>query len=145
VRLISAIFTAALLIATASSHAQEVKRTPLPKGHPLIGTWRIEVPSTNCFELYTVKQDGTTSVSSGEQQAESEFELAFKPSPQGFYKWVDRITKDNGKKDCMGEIMTVGHVATNYISVHRTGKMFLMCEKEDINTCIGPFKLQEGI
>ena len=143
-RLVIAII-AASLVAVTPAFGQQVKRSPLPKDHPLIGTWRIDVPNTNCFELYTVNQDGTTNVTSGEQKAESEFEMSSKPSPKGFYKWVDKITKDNGKKDCMGEVMSVGHVATNYITVHSSGKMFLMCEKEDVNTCIGPFKRQQGI
>lgn len=122
--------------------AQDVKRTPLPKAHPLIGSWKIDLPQAKCFELYNIHQDGTMSVTSGAQAAESEFEISASPSQQGFYKWVDKITKDNGKPDCMGSIMEVGHVATNFIVLHRTGKMFLMCEKEDMNTCIGPFKLQ---
>ncbi len=124
------------------SLAQEIKRTPMPNDHPLIGSWKIEVPNTKCFELYNIHQDGTLSVTSGPQAAESEFEISASPSQKGFYKWVDKITKDNGKPDCMGSIMEVGHVATNYIALHRTGKMFLMCEAEDLNTCIGPFERQ---
>jgi hypothetical protein len=135
----------AVVIVPSVSLAQTVKRSPLPADHPLLGTWRIDLPKVSCHELYHVKADGTTFVTSGEQAAESEFELALRPSTKGFYKWVDKITKDNGKPDCMGSIMEVGHVATNYILLHPTGKKFLMCEAEDINTCIGPFIRQEGI
>ncbi len=39
----------------------------------------------------------------------------------------------------MGEVMQIGHEATNFIIFHQTGDQFLMCEAEDINTCIGPF------
>lgn len=131
-----------MLSAPIYSLAQEVKRTPLPKDHPLIGSWKIELPNTTCFELYNIHQDGTLSVTSGVQAAESEFEISAIPSQKGFYKWVDKITKDNGKPDCMGSIMEVGHVATNFIALHRTGKMFVMCEKEDLNTCIGLFEQQ---
>ena len=133
---------ACCLLATPSARAQEVKRTPLPSSHPLIGSWRIDVPGTNCHEIYNIKADGTMSVTSGAQAADSEFELAFEPSAKGFYKWVDRIVKDNGKPDCMGEIMQVGHVATNYIVLHRSGKEFMMCEEERLATCIGPFRRQ---
>ena len=78
-------------------------------------------------------------------QYDSAISLSLSPSSRGFYKWVDKITKDNGKPDCMGSTMQIGHVATNYISIHKSGKMFLMCEQEDLNTCIGPFVRQEGI
>lgn len=120
--------------------AQEVKRTPLPANHPLLGSWRIDVPGTQCHEIYTVKRDGTMSVTSGAQAAESEFEIDVEPSAKGFYKWVDKIVKDNGKPDCSGEIMQVGHVATNYIILHPTRPEFLMCEAERLDTCIGPFR-----
>ena len=134
-----AIFLLALGISAAVS-AQEVKRTPLPASHPLIGSWRIDVPGTSCHEIYTVKTDGTMSVKSGAQAAESEFEIPLEPSVNGFYKWIDKITKDNGKPDCMGSIMEVGHVATNFIILHRNKREFLMCESESLKSCIGPFK-----
>ena len=84
-------------------------------------------------------------VSSGAQIGASEFEISARPSARSFYKWVDKIVKDNGKPDCSGEIMEIGHVATNFILVHPSGRQFLMCEAENIGTCIGPFILQESI
>ena len=121
----------ALLLALAfvsfASDAQDVVRTALPADHPLIGAWRIDVPGTSCYEIYDVHADGTMKVTSGEQAAESEFRISATPSAKGFYEWVDKITKDNGKPDCSGEIMVIGHVATNYILVHRSGEQFLMC------------------
>ncbi|MDZ7920242.1 hypothetical protein [Rhodoferax sp.] len=141
-RFLSIALLAAFVSLPISVLAQEVKRTPLPKDHPLIGSWKIDLPQAQCFELYNIHQDGTMAGTSGAQAAESEFEISASPSSLGFYKWVDKITRDNGKPDCMGSIMEVGHVATNFIALHRAGKMFLLCEKEDLNTCIGPFNLQ---
>ena len=135
---------ASLAVAPSIALSQQVEKTALPINHPLVGTWKIELRSVKCFEIYDVRADGTTRVTSGEQAAESEFELALTPSERGFYKWVDKITKDNGKPDCMGSVMEVGHVATNFIAVHPSGRAFLMCEKEDLNTCIGPFVRQAG-
>ncbi len=128
------------LASWAPAAAQEVRRTPLPTGHPLLGSWRIDVPGTACHEVYTFKADGTTQVTSGEQAAESEFEIPSEPASSGFYKWVDKVTKDNGKPDCMGSTVDVGHVATNYIILHRTRREFLMCQAESLRACIGPFK-----
>ena len=120
------------------ANAQEVTRRPIPPSHPLVGSWRLDVPGTDCHEIYQVRADGTTVVTSGAQAAESEFELDLLANAKGFYKWVDKIAKDNGKPDCMGSVMQVGHVATNYILLHPDGKRFLMCEAEEIKTCIGP-------
>lgn len=136
---------ALLLATTTATLAQEVTRTPLPSSHPLVGTWKVEVPGTQCFEIYNIRADGTLRVVSGEQKAESEFDLSLEPSPKGFYKWVDKITQDNQKPDCMGSVMTVGHVATNYILLHRSGQMFLMCQTEALSQCVGPFVRQTGV
>ena len=112
---------------------------PLSENHPLIGTWKVTFPDGSCYEIYRIRANGTMVVTSAEDVTETEFEIPDHESPKGFYKWVDTITKDNGKRDCFGEIMEVGHVATNYLRFHPSGNMFLMCMKEDMKTCIGPF------
>ena len=48
----------------------------------------------------------------------------------GFYKWTDKLVKDNGKKDCSGEITEVGQTATNYVQFHPSGNIFIMCADE---------------
>jgi len=140
-------FTALLLsvLSPQAALAEDVVRTPLPPDHPLIGTWRIELESVQCHEIYDVRADGTTRAYSAEELSESEFELSLAPSAKGYYKWVDKITSDNGKPDCMGSITEVGEVATNYILLDPSGKMFLMCKEENLSTCIGPFVREEGI
>jgi hypothetical protein len=133
-----------LLSAGSSAHAQRVARTPLVDGHPLIGVWRFDVPGTKCYEIYAVGADGTMALTSGAQAAETEFTIAARPSARGFYKWVDRITKDNGKPDCLGSITTVGQVVTNFVIVHPSRRQFVLCRREDRRSCIGPFVRQDG-
>ena len=133
------------LLCCASAFAQEVKRTPLPADHPVVGTWRIELPEQKCYESYQIRADGTVRVSSGSERSESEFEISLEPTAAGFYKWTDKIVKDNGKPDCSGEVMELGHVSINYIALHRSGRMFLLCEREDLEECIGPFIRQEEL
>ena len=135
----------AALMWTCSSWAQSVSQTALPPDHPLIGSWRLDLPKFNCFEIYDVREDGTTYVTSGAEVSESEFELSVTPSEQGYYKWVDKITKDNGKPDCAGGITELGHVATNFVLLHPSGEQFFMCQAEEIKHCIGPFVRQKGI
>jgi len=127
------------------AHAQTFRRTPLPVDHPIVGTWRIEVPGRRCHEVYYVRSDGTARVTSGKQIAETEFEISSSPSANGFYRWRDRIVTDNGGIDCMGESSEVGHEATNFIRLHPSGNRFLLCEQENINTCIGPFIRQDDV
>jgi hypothetical protein len=62
-----------------TSHAQDFLRTSLPSTHPLIGQWRIELPQFNCFEEYDVRTNGTRSVVTNQQQAESEFMIFLAP------------------------------------------------------------------
>ena len=119
--------------------AQAFERTPLPDSHPFIGQWRFDIPQLKCFEEYHVRKDGTRSVVSGEERNESEFALALVPSARGYYRWTDRIVRNNGKPDCSGSLTPVGHVATNYILFHRDRNSFLLCEKEEFETCFGPY------
>lgn len=138
----------AVTLGAGTAHTQtppSVTRTPLRADHPLIGAWRIDIPEMGCHEVYFIQPDGTLQVTSGTQAAESDFQISDQPSARGFYKWVDRITSDNGKPDCLGSIMTVGHVATNYILMHPSGSRFFMCEKEEVRSCVGPFVRHEGI
>lgn len=138
-------FVLGLAFCSAALVSSFVVADPLREDHPIIGAWKITLPQLSCHEIYRFRRDGTTLVTSSEEVAESEFVMADHPSSKGFYKWVDKITKDNGKRDCSGELMQLGHVATNYILLHNSGDKFLMCEAEDIKTCIGPFvRLKDG-
>lgn len=135
----------AFLMVTASAISTPLAgAASLRADHPLLGTWKISLPDGACYEIYRIRGDGSTLVTSAEEIAESELELSDQPSEKGFYKWIDKITKDNGKKDCSGDITEPGHVATNFIRMHPRGNMFLMCQKEDLDTCIGPFVRIKG-
>lgn len=123
----------------------DFSRTPLAADHPLVGTWRFELPQQGCHELYDFRADGTMHATSGEQRAETEFEISAAPSARGFYKWSDRITRDNGKRDCTGYSTQAGHIAINYIALHPSGQWFALCKEEDFSKCIGPFVRQAGI
>jgi hypothetical protein len=123
----------------SNGSAQEVARTPLPANHPLVGTWRIELPDLKCFEEYELRPDGTKLSMSGQERNESEFMVSLVPSSQGFYKWADKITKNNGKPDCSGSNTALGHVAVNYVRMHPSGSRFMLCEAEDMKSCYAEF------
>lgn len=134
-----------LLILLAAAGQGALAAGPLPEpNHPLLGIWRLELPELGCTETYHFRGDGTSLVFSAEEVSESQFQVMDKPSALGFYKLEDRIVKDNGKKDCAGEITKVGTRATNYLRFHPSGALFLMCADESMRTCIGPFERVEG-
>lgn len=133
------ILGALVLFIGVSASAQSLRAD-----HPFIGTWKFTLPDNSCFEIYRIHANGTTLVTSAEDVGESEFTISDQASPKGFYKWVDKIIKDNGKKDCGGETMVIGDVATKYIRFRPDGGMFVMCDAEDLNTCIGPFVRAKG-
>ena len=133
-----------LLLGTAIAAAQTVKPRPIAKDHPIVGRWTYTVPDGSCTETYHFRTDGTTVVTSGEEIAESVFEIAAKPGRGGFYKWTDKLVKDNGKKDCAGAVTAVGKVVTNYILFSPTGDQFIICAQESLEACFGPLLRAQG-
>jgi len=131
----------AACVAAFVTSASAAAAASLRPDHPLVGLWRLPYPNSACHEIYRIQADGTTLVTSADEEAESEFTMSDQPSENGFYKWVDRIVRDNGGKDCGGKVTEAGAENTRYVLLHPAGKVFVMCEDEDeeLNTCIGPF------
>lgn len=132
-----------ILLAAAIQGARAAPPAPA-RNHPLLGIWKLDLPDVGCSETYHFRSDGTSLVTSAEEVSESEFRVPDKPSAKGFYRLEDRIVKDNGKKDCAGQITKVGTRATNFIIFHPSGVLFLMCADESMRACIGPFERVMG-
>lgn len=123
---------------------QATLAAPLRTDHPIVGTWRFELPDGSCHEMYRIRADGTALITSAAEIAESEFDIDDQPDGDGFYNSNDKIVKDNGKQDCTGEVTKVGHVIQAFIVFHPTNNMFLMCQRRDMASCIGPFVRVRG-
>ncbi|MEO7578983.1 MAG: hypothetical protein ABIT83_15350 [Massilia sp.] len=132
------------LVLTLAVGIEAAAAPPLPADHPILGNWRLTLDGGRCSEVYHFRGDGTSLVTSALEVAESEYEIPAKPSAKGFYRMTDRITKDNGKKDCSGEVTKIGSRATNFIQFHPSGDLFLMCVSESLDACIGPFERIAG-
>ena len=115
-----------------------------PPDHPILGTWTLTPANQSCTETYFFKSDGSTLVTSAEEVAESAYDIAAEPSDAGFYRYTDKITKDNGKKDCAGNVTPPGETSVNFIAFHRSGEMFVMCREESLEHCLGPFRRVHG-
>ena len=133
------IFVLVLGASPTALWGDEFLATPIPDAHPFVGHWRFDIPKLGCFEEYHVRTDGTRSAISGQERNESEFSISPTPDAAGYYKFVDKITRNNGKPDCTGSVTPVGDVATNYILFHRDGNRFLLCQRPEFATCIGPY------
>jgi hypothetical protein len=134
----------ALMTAMTAAMATAAAAAPLRHDHPVIGIWRITLPDGSCSETYRIRADGTTLVFSNEEVAESSFTITDQPDKDGFYKEVDTIVKDNGKRDCSGEITKPGKPVTSYLKFHPGDDMFLMCAERNTQRCLGPFVRVHG-
>ena len=130
--------------ATLAGAAPLPAATPVRADHPLIGAWQITTRDGSCAETYRIDRSGTTLVTSADEVAETRFTLSDQPSAKGYYKWVDTLVRDNGKKDCSGQVTKPGKTTTNYILLNPAGNRFLLCGAEDGKQCIGPFVKLEG-
>ena len=114
---------------------------PPAAGHPIIGTWVYKQPDRVCVESYTYRADGTSYITSALEEAETVYEISDAPSALGFYKYSDRLIKDNGKPDCQNQITdNTGETTTRYLRFHPSGDKFLMCAQEDLSKCFGPLE-----
>jgi len=131
------ILLAATAALAASLACAEAPRRP-KAGHPIIGAWSMMVPGTDCEETYYMRQDGTSLFTSGDEEGESVYEIDDEPAGQGFYKFTNRILKDNGKPDCAGTVTNPGAELNMYLKFHPSGDLMVLCRDESLDACIGP-------
>lgn len=134
----------ASLAASWDAGAQAVKPRRIAKDHPMLGSWTYEAPDGSCTETYVFRPDGTAVVTSGREIAESEFEISARPDANGFYKWTDRLVKDNGKEDCSGEVTAAGTAVTNYVLFSPARDQFIVCAQASLDACFGPLRRAQG-
>ena len=134
----------ASIAATAAPPAADVPGRPLRADHPFLGAWQITRRDDGCAEVYRVDRSGRTLITSADEVAQSTFTMSDQPSAKGYYKWVDTLVKDNGKKDCWGQITKPGKTTTRYVLMNPAQDRFIVCAAEDGKQCFGPFVKLEG-
>ena len=117
---------------------------PIRPDHPLLGAWEITTKNEQCVETWRIDRAGTMLVTSADEVAEARFTIADQPSARGYYKWVDTLVKDNGKKDCWGQVTKPGKTTTRYVMMNPARDRFILCTAEDGRQCFGPFVRVEG-
>jgi len=118
--------------------------SPLRADHPFLGAWQITRQDDECAEVYRIDRSGHTLITSADEVAQSTFSISDQPSARGYYKWVDTLTKDNGKKDCWGQITKPGKTTTRFVMMNPAHNRFIVCTAEDGRQCFGPFVKLEG-
>jgi hypothetical protein len=109
--------------------------------NPLQGTWEWVNIKNSCVEIYIFGIEQSGHITSGEETSIARYEIADKPTDNGFYKVKLSIVKDNGGKDC-GESYedNTGDVYNKFVIFHPSGNQYVSCDSEDIKDCVGPFK-----
>jgi hypothetical protein len=140
----TAFVLAASLLAATASHAAEPAGPPLRADHPLLGAWQITRRDDGCAEIYRIDRSGRSLVTSADEVAQTRFTLSDQPSARGYYKWTDTLVRDNGKKDCWGQVTKAGKTTVRYVLFNPGRDRFVLCTSEDGKQCIGPFVKVEG-
>ena len=137
-------FAAVAAPAADASSAPPALATPLRADHPFLGAWQITRRDDECAEVYRVDRSGRTLITSADEVAQSVFTMSDQPSARGYYKWVDTLVKDNGRKDCWGQVTKPGKTTTRYVMMNPAKNRFIVCTAEDGRQCFGPFVKLEG-
>jgi hypothetical protein len=144
----TALLVASVLLSTAAAFAApaatDAPTAPVRADHPLLGAWQITRRDDGCAEITRVDRSGRTLVTSADEVAQTQFKLTDQPSAKGYYKWVDTLVKDNGKKDCWGQITKPGKTTTRFVMMNPAANRFILCTAEDGTQCFGPFVKVEG-
>jgi hypothetical protein len=132
------------MLACAALPAHAEPPVPLAPKHPVIGIWKWTLPDSSCSETYIFHPNGHLSATSGEETAESVFEIAAEPDAKGFYRWHDKAVRTNGRNDCSGNPTPVGDTVTIWIHFDRSGDRIVVCTQESLDNCFGPLTRQKG-
>jgi len=141
----SIVFLALAALASANCLAAGPARgLPLRADHPLLGAWDITTDDSACVETWRIDRGGGILITSADEVAEAHFTLADQPSARGYYRLDYTLFRDNGKKDCSGQVTKPPRSTVDYILVNPAGNRFIVCSAEDGKRCFGPFVKVEG-
>lgn len=128
-------FASLMLLANAASAAN----TAPP--HPIVGTWNWQLFGGKCTETFQYRADGVMLSTSGDAVTEWRYSFASKPDAKGFYKVTETSSRQNGKKDCSGDVVDeAGTQAEKFIQLSPAKDRLLVCKTESLTACYGPLQ-----
>ena len=135
---VSAVLLCCLVSAQAAQPAP-----PAPVEHPLSASWSWTLPGKQCTETLHYLANGTRTSTSGEEVAQSRYQVSPVPSLLGFYKVTETVTETNGKADCAGDVHEAsGAPVTRFIQFSPKKDQLIVCKEESLKACFGPLKRQ---
>src|SRR3954471_22128867 len=140
----SPLLLALALASIAAVAAPSDAPPPARADHRCLGAWQITKRDNDGAEIYRIDRSGRTLITSADEVAQSTFTISDQPSARGYFKWVDTLVKDNGKKDCWGQVTKPGKTTTRFVMMNPAKDRFIVCLAEDGRQCFGPFVKLEG-
>jgi len=110
----------------------------IPLVHPILGTWKYDLPELACFETYEFRPDGVDHITSRDEIGDSRYEVSETPDSHGFYQFTDTVVTSNGKKDCDGQTSPIGDVTSGYAMFDPSLQKMYLCSERLPNQCMGP-------
>ena len=106
--------------------------------HPVAGTWSWTLFAGKCRETFQFRTDGTLLTTSGDAVAEWAFKITPQASETNFYQLRMLLQRQNGKKDCYGNVAVEGGEVESFIQMSPAKDRFINCKSASLVACFGP-------
>lgn len=127
---------ALLVLAVLQSSQPSVAQ---PVAHPVIGTWSWTGFAGKCVETWQYRNNGLMLATSGEAVTEWRYSITPQAGTSGFYKLTQTSARQNGKKDCAGDVVDeAGTAATVFLQINPAQDRHIVCKNESLAECFGP-------
>ena len=151
------LFLAPVLTAfTALAVAQALD---VPAAHPLVGVWRsamLAAPAAAasgaaaaagkpvaCTETMDYRVNHIRLGTSGKEITRATYDVAAKPSADGFYRLTQTVLESNGQPDCAGDLHSkADDTLVRFIQFSPQKDQFIVCQSASLGACFGPFRRQ---
>ena len=127
------------------AHAADKSPTSATPPHPIVGTWNWQLFGGKCTETLQYRADGVMLSTSGDAVTEWRYSLGATQgealSAKDFYKVFETSIRQNGKKDCSGDVVDeAGTEAEKFIQLSPAEDRLLVCKTESLTACYGPLQ-----
>lgn len=140
------VLLSALCAAVAAHAAPAPSEEASDPTRQIVGTWKWTLPGTQCSETYDYRPDGTLQVVSGDEKSDNTYKASVAEGKSGFLKIDATIVKDYGGQDCTeSQEDNTGGTHVVYILFDPTGNQHVMCQAQQLNSCVGPLERVGGV
>jgi hypothetical protein len=131
-----------LLVCAAAlqmSPARAADEAPPAAAHPMVGTWSWTLFGGKCMETFQYRANSTMLSTSGEAVTEWNYTVTPQTTEKGFYRVAETSIRQNGKKDCSGDMVDeTGTQNVKFIQLSPAKDRLIVCKAESLDACFGP-------